>query len=94
MDEKTNAAAQQLSDEQLEGVTGGAVSAERFGHLYVFKGGADDMDKAFYCPQCYKMLHYTKSGELEFFRCMDCGRNFTTKTANPDFGSGLWVKLT
>lgn len=93
MDEKINNGAQQLDDEQLEGVNGGAISVKKFGGTYVFVGKADQMDRAFICPQCSKALRYAKAGQIEFFRCDSCKRNFTTTEANPNFGSGLWMKL-
>lgn len=93
MDEKKPQDVQELTDEQLEATSGGAVSVKKFGSLYVFRGGAADMNKAFTCPKCFKALRYYRALNTDFFRCDACGVNYTADTANPNFGCGLWMKF-
>lgn len=93
MDEKKPVSAQELTDAQLDTVNGGGLSVQKDGHLYVFIGKQEDIGRAFICPKCLSGLRYTKSGTIEIFRCDRCGMGYFASKANPNFGSGLWMKL-
>lgn len=93
MDDSMAKDVRELTDEELKAATGGSISVKKNGHLYIFSGGEADMNRAFGCPKCWSALQYTKSGSIELFHCPKCGVNYSADAANPNFGSGLWIKF-
>lgn len=97
MDEKKPKVAEAISDEDLEGITGGATlhmggtSDDPKYYRYVGSTSDADWDASYLCPKCGRPVKYTGTGR---FRCNSCDESWFFEyklTVNTE--SGVWKEI-
>lgn len=93
MDENKITAPEQLSDEELATVTGGATLHMYDGRYFAYVGSSstDDWNKSYVCPKCGKPVRYNKLG---FFKCDSCDESWWFEcnlTINTE--TGMWKEI-
>ena len=102
MDEKKFEGAQELSDEQLEGVAGGQTECTYNGKRYKYVGATDsgssagrnwrdDYDKCYLCPNCGRPVHY---GSWFRYYCDPCDESWYYESKLiPNLTTGVWKEI-
>lgn len=98
MEEKktTNAeglGAEQLADEQLNGIVGGRdyVKTNTWCYKYVGSSSDEDWSASYLCPKCHNPVRYTGWG---WFRCDPCDESWFNEAKLPlNLNSGVWKQI-
>lgn len=96
MDEKTPVphGAQELADDQLEGVVGGMFISHRNHKYYKYVGGNSDADwnASYLCPNCGRPVHH---GGWGLFYCDPCDERWWREASLVlSLESGMWQEIT
>ena len=97
MSENETPDARELTDEQLENVSGGLREIKYKGKWYRYVGNGNmfygsDWDKCYLCPNCGRPVHH---GSWERFYCDPCDESWYWESKLiPNLASGLWQEKT